>query len=42
MVLTFKNPDKAHRLSNVITLCRSCHQHVEAGNIPTPSQDSEG
>ena len=41
-VRDLKNPDKAHRLSNDITPRRSCHQYAEAGNIPTPSRDSEG
>ncbi|AXG06263.1 HNH endonuclease [Haloplanus rubicundus] len=41
-VRDFEDPREAHTLSNVISLCRSCHQHVEAGNIPSPSRNSEG
>lgn len=41
-VRDFDDPSDAHRLSNVVTLCRSCHRHVEAGNVPAPSPDPEG
>jgi ribosomal protein S14 len=32
-VRDFDDPDDAHRLDNVITLCRSCHQRVENGSL---------
>ncbi|MCO8244042.1 MULTISPECIES: HNH endonuclease [unclassified Haladaptatus] len=33
----FDNPQEAHRLDNVITLCRSCHRNVEEGNTTLPN-----
>lgn len=36
-VREFGDPQDAHTLSNVVTLCRSCHRKVESGSIPTPS-----
>lgn len=36
-VRTFDDPEAAHTLANVVTLCRSCHRDVEAGNIDVPS-----
>lgn len=35
-VRDFEDPQDAHRLDNVVTLCRSCHGKVENGSIPTP------
>lgn len=35
-VRTFDNHDEAHRLENVICLCKSCHISIEFGNIPLP------
>lgn len=32
-VRSYDTPERAHRLDNVVSLCRSCHRHVEAGNI---------
>jgi 5-methylcytosine-specific restriction endonuclease McrA len=37
-VRTFDDPQDAHHRSNVITLCRRCHRHVEAANIPVPDR----
>lgn len=36
-VRRFENPEAAHTLDNVITLCRSCHRLIEEGRIPIPS-----
>jgi len=36
-VRDFDDPQNAHRLDNVVTLCRSCHRKVEAGSVPTPT-----
>lgn len=36
-VREFADPERAHSMSNVISLCRSCHQKVEAGNISCPT-----
>lgn len=38
-VRDFNQPEMAHTLENVITLCRSCHRNVETGNIPVPSSE---
>lgn len=35
-VRSFENPEAAHRLDNVVSLCRSCHRRVEAGGISLP------
>jgi hypothetical protein len=35
-VRDFDDKQDAHTLDNVITLCRSCHRNVEAGNIEVP------
>lgn len=35
-VREFDRPEDAHMLENVVTLCRSCHRHVEEGNIHLP------
>ena len=35
-VRTFDNPQDAHRMDNVICLCRSCHRRAEAGDIELP------
>lgn len=32
-VRNHESPEDAHRLDNVVSLCRSCHRHVEAGNV---------
>jgi hypothetical protein len=36
-VRTFDNPEAAHQLDNVVSLCRSCHRRVEAGEAALPS-----
>jgi hypothetical protein len=41
-VRDFEDPDEAHRLSNVVTLYRSCHRHVESGTLSAPPPSSEG
>lgn len=38
-VRRFDRPETAHSLNNVITLCRSCHRHAEAGNIEIPPSE---
>ena len=35
-IRAFDDPQDAHELSNVITLCPLCHRHVEMGEIPSP------
>lgn len=40
-VRDFDRPQNAHTLENVITLCRSCHRNVEAGNVEIASPSSE-
>jgi len=35
-VRKYEDPQNAHRLNNVICLCRSCHRLAEIGQIPTP------
>lgn len=40
-VREFDDPQDAHRLDNVVTLCRSCHGKVEAGSVPTPTVSDE-
>lgn len=39
---SFDDSDDAHRLENLISLCRSCHRNAEAGNIAIsgPKRDS--
>lgn len=37
----FENPQHAHELDNVITLCPLCHRHVETGEIPCPEPVDE-
>lgn len=32
-VRSFDTPSEAHKIENVVTLCRSCHRHAEEGNI---------
>lgn len=32
----FDDPQEAHSLDNVVTLCPSCHHRVEHGSIPVP------
>lgn len=36
-VREFDHPKDAHRLDNVICLCRPCHQRVEGGSLELPS-----
>lgn len=36
-VRDFDNPQQAHTLDNVVSLCRNCHRNVEAGNVPVPT-----
>ncbi|WP_460917893.1 HNH endonuclease [Salinarchaeum chitinilyticum] len=38
-VRSFDDPGKAHRLDNVVSLCRPCHRKVEAGSISLPSPE---
>ncbi|WP_248516602.1 HNH endonuclease [Salinarchaeum laminariae] len=40
-VRSFEDPREAHRLDNVIALCRSCHRKVESESIPAPSPGNE-
>lgn len=40
-VRSFEQPQEAHTLSNVVTLCRSCHRNVEAGNVSAPVPSGE-
>jgi hypothetical protein len=40
-VREFDDPQDAHHLGNVVTLCRSCHRKAEAGSVPTPDPASE-
>jgi len=40
-VRSFDRLQQAHTLENVITLCRSCHRNVEAGNIKVSALSSE-
>lgn len=35
-VRTFDDPQEAHVLTNLVSLCKSCHTRVEAGSIPVP------
>lgn len=35
-VRSFDDPEDAHTMENVITLCRSCHRLAEEGTIPVP------
>ena len=37
-VREFEQPENAHTLDNVITLCRSCHRRAEEGKIEITSQ----
>ena len=41
-VRTFENPVDAHRLENVVCLCRSCHGSVENGSAEPPTPSAEG
>jgi hypothetical protein len=40
-VREFDEPESAHYLANVVSLCRSCHRNVEVGNISPPSPGDE-
>ncbi|UPV73359.1 HNH endonuclease [Halorussus limi] len=40
-VRNFDCPQEAHALENVVTLCRSCHRNVEAGNVSVPATSAE-
>lgn len=40
-VRNFDSPQQAHMLENVITLCRSCHRNVEAGNTEIGASSGE-
>lgn len=35
-IRNFENPQDAHTLDNVVTLCPSCHYRIERGNLPLP------
>jgi len=35
-IRTFDDPQDAHEITNVITLCRRCHRNVEVGNFDCP------
>jgi len=35
-IRTFDNPDDAHELDNVISLCKTCHMMVEHGTLACP------
>lgn len=35
-IRSFDDPQDAHRLDNVVCLCRACHSKVEAGSLPCP------
>lgn len=37
----FENPSNAHRMDNVISLCRSCHRKAENGDISLPDPSRE-
>ena len=38
-VRDFEDPQDAHRLDNVVCLCRSCHRLAEIGEVPTPTAE---
>lgn len=40
-VRDFDDPEEAHTLENVVTLCRSCHQLVENGRLDLPRSATE-
>lgn len=40
-VREFDDPQDAHTLQNVVTLCRSCHRNVEEGNTEVPQRTDE-
>ncbi|WP_121742567.1 HNH endonuclease [Natronorubrum halophilum] len=40
-VRSFEQPEKAHSMENVITLCRRCHRRAEAGTIAVLSRDEK-
>lgn len=35
-VRDFDEPQEAHEMTNLITLCKRCHTSAEWGTIPTP------
>lgn len=40
-VRKFDNVEEAHTMDNVVTLCRSCHRHVEVGEITPNDEDKK-
>ncbi|WP_435345510.1 HNH endonuclease [Haloarchaeobius sp. HRN-SO-5] len=40
-VRDFDDPSDAHRLDNVVTLCRPCHRRVESGDVAAPVPTDE-
>ncbi|RKD95481.1 HNH endonuclease [Halopiger aswanensis] len=40
-VRSFDRPEDAHKMDNVVTLCRSCHRRAEAGSIAVSPRDEK-
>lgn len=40
-VREFSDPEDAHKLDNVVSLCRSCHRLVESNQLTPPAPDAE-
>ncbi|ELY87731.1 HNH endonuclease [Natrialba hulunbeirensis JCM 10989] len=40
-VRSFDEPAEAHRLENVVSLCRQCHRHAEEGTISAGPRDEK-